>query len=428
METGCAAIKETMQMFEERNNASKEEILVFGDSQSADTRMLGCWVDPKIDTRRRISRAAKLWARVKPQLMKSRLSKRQQALIIQACVETGLLFDATTRSWHKSEIKSMQSWIDRAYRYVWGNKREAPLKTMEKTHTNMQDVRNSLGITSLQIKIEQRSLQRIGHVLRMGNDKPAKRAVCGWLPEMEEVAKERTKIRTTPYYWRKLVKEAGIDPTNLDTLTANRKEWREIIKKRTNHVERWERSHGNREAPAEFPRNTEVARRDLTCPECQKACKSAGGLSIHIKRIHRQPRNQFLCPTCQKEFNSENTMKNHAKRCQGERRVGGSVQCKQCGAWITATNFARHRKRCCPNQPRSPNPRTYKVKYVECPQCTFPQAATNLARHLRTCRNRRGRAYPQQEGESNRRRRRRRRRRKRTKGGGTPVSDNVPFC
>ena len=199
------------------------------------------------------------------------------------------------------------------------------------------------------------------------------------------------------------MKEAGIDPTNLDTLTANRKEWREIIKKRTNRVERWERSHGNREAPAEFPRNTEVARRDLTCPECQKACKSAGGLSIHIKRIHRQPRNQILCPTCQKEFNSENTMKNHAKRCQGERRVGGSVQCKQCGAWITATNFARHRKRCCQNQPRSPNPRTYKVKYVECPQCTFPQAATNLARHLRTCRNRRGRAYPQQEGESNRR-------------------------
>ena len=398
METGCAAIKETMQMFEERNNASKEEKLVFGDSQSADTRMLGCWVDPKIDTRRRISRAAKLWARVKPQLMKSRLSKRQQALIIQACVETGLLFDATTRSWHKSEIKSMQSWIERAYRYVWSNKREAPLKTMEKTHTNMQDVRNSLGITSLQIKIEQRSLQRIGHVLRMGNDKPAKRAVCGWLPEMEEVANERTKIRTTPHYWRKLVKEAGIDPTNLDTLTANRKEWREIIKKRTNRVERWERSHGNREAPAEFPRNTEVARRDLTCPECQKACKSAGGLSIHIKRIHRQPRNQFLCPTCQKEFNSENTMKNHAKRCQGERRVGGLVQCKQCGAWITATNFARHRKRCCPNQSRSPNPRTYKVKYVECPQCTFPQAATNLARHLRTCRNRRGESVPSARG------------------------------
>ena len=113
---------------------------------------------------------------------------------------------------------------------------------------------------------------------------------------------------------------------------------------------------------------------------------------------HRQPRNQFLCPTCQKEFNSENTMKNHAKRCQGERRVGGSVQCKQCGAWITATNFARHRKRCCPNQPRSPNPRTYKVKYVECPQCTFPQAATNLARHLRTCRNRRGESVPSARG------------------------------
>ena len=37
---------------------------------------------------------------------------------IQACLETGPLFDAATRSWQKNQIESMQSWIDRAYRYV----------------------------------------------------------------------------------------------------------------------------------------------------------------------------------------------------------------------------------------------------------------------------------------------------------------------
>ena len=58
--------------------------------------------------------------------------------------------------------------------------------------------------------------------------------------------KQRTKIRTTPYYWFKLVKEAGIDPTNLDVLTANRNTWKEIVRKRNDHLAKWETSRGNR--------------------------------------------------------------------------------------------------------------------------------------------------------------------------------------
>ena len=108
------------------NNTLKEEKLIFGAKQWAGIRMLGCWVDLRIDTQNRIARAAKLWAKLKPQLIKCRLSKRQQALVLQACVESGLLFNAATRSWQKMEIKTMQSWIDRTYRYIWSNKKEAP--------------------------------------------------------------------------------------------------------------------------------------------------------------------------------------------------------------------------------------------------------------------------------------------------------------
>ena len=146
-----------MLRFEEKNNVLKEGKLVFGESQSALTRMLGFWVDPKTDTRNRISRAAKLWAKMKPLLPKSRPSKCHQALIIQACVETGLLFDAATRSWQIREMKSMQSWIDRAAtRFVWSNIKEAPIKWLKRTHINMQDIRNDLGITLVELKIEKR--------------------------------------------------------------------------------------------------------------------------------------------------------------------------------------------------------------------------------------------------------------------------------
>ena len=119
-----------------------------------------------------IKRAGKLWARVRPQLLNSKMTKRQQAVVVQTCLESGLLFDVATRSLQKGEIKKFQHWIDRRYRYIWSHKKEPPLKTMQRVQKNMQDVRSSLGIKSIRWKVEQRSLQRIGHVMRMTNDRP----------------------------------------------------------------------------------------------------------------------------------------------------------------------------------------------------------------------------------------------------------------
>ena len=42
METGCQIIKDTMQKFEEKNNSTKEETLLFGHQESGEIRMLGC--------------------------------------------------------------------------------------------------------------------------------------------------------------------------------------------------------------------------------------------------------------------------------------------------------------------------------------------------------------------------------------------------
>ena len=44
----------------------------------------------------------------------------------------------------------------------------------------MWGVRRSLGVRSLQAKIEERVMQRIGHVLRMENTHPTKRVTLGW--------------------------------------------------------------------------------------------------------------------------------------------------------------------------------------------------------------------------------------------------------
>lgn len=121
LKTGAEKVKRVMTEFEERNNEDKEEEHFFGREESEGTRMLGCWLGTKEDGRNRIRRAGGLWHKVKAQLRHTRLSKRMQARIVEACVESGLLFDCAVRTWWVSDVKKLQPWIDRCYRYVWSN-------------------------------------------------------------------------------------------------------------------------------------------------------------------------------------------------------------------------------------------------------------------------------------------------------------------
>ena len=57
LELGCKAIKEVMTTFEQRNNETKEERLVFGETLSHAIRRLGSWMNSKVDVQNRIKRA-----------------------------------------------------------------------------------------------------------------------------------------------------------------------------------------------------------------------------------------------------------------------------------------------------------------------------------------------------------------------------------
>ena len=49
----------------------------------------------------------------------------------------------------------------------------------------MFDVRDKLGIKSTRLKIERRILERIGHVMRLDDNRLVKIAVLGWFCELE---------------------------------------------------------------------------------------------------------------------------------------------------------------------------------------------------------------------------------------------------
>ena len=73
--------------------------LEFGSEDANEVRMFGSWVGAEADTRMRVKRASGLWAKVKRGLKGTRLSKRWQTRIVDAWVESGLLFDCHVRVW-----------------------------------------------------------------------------------------------------------------------------------------------------------------------------------------------------------------------------------------------------------------------------------------------------------------------------------------
>ena len=98
--------------------------------------MLGVWLDRKHDLQQRINRSNRAWFAVKRRLRGTKLPKKTQARIIEACIESTMLFDCATRPWHNSEIKKMQQSMDKCYRFAWMNKK------MEERRINMYGVRS----------------------------------------------------------------------------------------------------------------------------------------------------------------------------------------------------------------------------------------------------------------------------------------------
>ena len=211
MDESVQRVKEVMNRWEERNNEDKEEVLDFGTEEGEEIRVLGSWVGMDADVKNRIKRAGRLWGNVKGWLKGSRLSKRWQGKIVEACVESSLLYDCQARVWYKKDVKKLQKWVDKCYRYVWSDRNGQPLRQMSARGVNMQDVRKMLGVKSVEWKIEKRVLERIGHVMRMGNERLTKAMVLGWWEGLEGRDKMKGRKRKTVLYWKRVMQDAGMD-------------------------------------------------------------------------------------------------------------------------------------------------------------------------------------------------------------------------
>ena len=74
----------------------------------------------------------------------------------------------------------------------------------------------------------------------MSTKRTTKAAILGWLGSLEELPKLPGHKRKTLFYWRKLLKEAGINWAEALKLAADMKKWKAIVVSRMEHIHKWE--------------------------------------------------------------------------------------------------------------------------------------------------------------------------------------------
>ena len=396
---GVDRMKEVMGRWEEKNNEDKEEKVEFGTEEGGKIRILGSWIGGGEDVNNRIKRAGGLWWKVRAKLKGSRLSRRWQARIVEACVESALLFDSGVRAWNKSELKRLQSFIDKCYRYVWSSRREQPLRRMQELHVNMWDVRSMLGVKSVRWKVEKRVYERIGHVMRMSDERMVKAVVLGWYEGLEGESKMAGRKKKTVLYWKRLLREAGVDWTDIERRVIDRDGWRKFVRNRMERVYAWEKQMGHR---YEWSDGEERVQRSeyvvvdvdeeggFPCrwEGCERVLKSGAGRTNHERRMHRvsEARVRFVCDLCECEFVTEGNRKAHRVTCTGGGRTSSSRQCGGCGAWVTRGNYARHVRGCTGGAIARGESGGGGGRRGPCPQCGTVLLVANMARHRARCR------------------------------------------
>ena len=128
---------------------------------------------------------------------------------------------------------------------------------------------------------------------RTENTRLTKRVTLGWYVPPVTTTPERKPRHGTLEYWRKILNEAGLDADSVEHLVWDRSNGREIIRKRTRHIEDWEgeqaKCHGNQRSLMSRSQKNDEQQRSLVCQwtECGKTFTSVAGRKIHEK-VHRK--------------------------------------------------------------------------------------------------------------------------------------------
>ena len=133
-----------------------------------------------------------------------------------------------------------------------------------------------------------------------------------------------------------VLREAGIDWTEVEQLTSDRKGWKEKVAERMEHLDRWERQKGHgyngyrwEQGEERLVRNVVRGEGELVCryEGCGKVCRNRNkaGFVMHEKRMHRvnEERDRLKCERCGRGFDAEGQRVSHIRSCMDVAYRGG---------------------------------------------------------------------------------------------------------
>ena len=84
-------------------------------------------------------------------------------------------------------------------------------------------------------------VERIGLVFSMTNERLTKAIVLGWWEELKRWEKRPEKKRKMILHWKRILREAGIDRTDVERQTGDTEGWRKVVREKADHVKKWDR-------------------------------------------------------------------------------------------------------------------------------------------------------------------------------------------
>ena len=111
--------------------------------------------------------------------------------------------------------------------------------------------------------------------MRMDDSRVTKACVLGWMAALERYTKLVGRSRKTVSCWKKILREAGLDPTVIKSLTDDRKKWKGMVTDRMKMIAKWKNSQGHKWEGEKPLRNVPMpAVQVFDCRVCGKVCKS----------------------------------------------------------------------------------------------------------------------------------------------------------
>ena len=132
----------------------------------------------------------------------------------------------------------------------------------------------------MQLKIEKRVLEGVGHVMRMKDDSLTKVAMLGCYKKLERESKAPGKKRKTVLYWKRILSETGIDWTDVSRLASDRSGWKKLEKERMDHLDVYESQLAHvyvwGDGEEKLMRNKRRVNEDFRCryEGCERLCRS----------------------------------------------------------------------------------------------------------------------------------------------------------